>query len=281
MCATNASLRYYRTYLIFWLLVLIGAACTQRKSPALAVPAATLTHTVVRSTSAPSFSSTHTLAPSSTPTVSQTPTDLPTATPAATYTFLRGEVNVEHANCRYGPGAAYLYKYGLVGGSNLELLGRMDIMSTTGPATWIFLRAIGGDNPCWVNASLLNVKGDINNLAPINVEEVVLPQSPNYGPVTGVYAARSGSEVTISWNEMSLKAGDDSEQFPYLIETWVCRGGQLFFSPVGSYALAITIQDDSGCLEPSHGRLYAVEKHGYTKWVEIPWPPKAGTTPSP
>jgi len=32
------------------------------------------------------------------------------------------------------------------------------------------------------------------------------------------------------------------------------------------YETAIEISDEPGCSEASHGRLYFVEKHGYTKW---------------
>lgn len=51
----------------------------------------------------PVFSAT----PSLTPTITNTPTITPTPGP------LKGKV-LEQANCRYGPGAAYLYEYGLV-----------------------------------------------------------------------------------------------------------------------------------------------------------------------
>jgi hypothetical protein len=185
-----------------------------------------------------------------------------TATPVPTYVNLRGEV-LMLSNCRYGPGAPYLYKYALIEGSNLEIIGRNEL------GTWLLVRAIGGKNPCWVKASLMQVKGDVMNLAPTTIP---LPQSPYYGPVSGVSALRKANEVTISWKEVYLRPGDDSEQYPYLIEAWVCTGGKLVFTPVGSYATIITIHDESGCSQPSHGRLYAVEKHGYTRWVEIPWP---------
>jgi hypothetical protein len=60
---------------------------------------------------------------------------------------------------------------------------------------------------------------------------------------------------------------------PYLLEAWVCRAGQVIFTPVGSYENILTILDEPGCSEPSHGRVYLVEKHGYTSAVEVPWPP--------
>jgi len=179
-----------------------------------------------------------------------------------TYAVLRGEVLVR-SNCRYGPGAPYLYKYGLVPGSNLEVIGRTD------SGTWILVRAIGGNNPCWVKASLMEIKGDVMNVAPTVIP---LPQSPYYGPLKGVSAIRDGALVTIFWSAVQLRAGDETASPPYLIEAWVCTAGQLVFTPVGSYTPAVEILDEGGCSEPAHGRVYLVEKHGYSRGVEIPWP---------
>jgi hypothetical protein len=63
----------------------------------------------------------------------------------------------------------------------------------------------------------------------------------------------------------------------YLVESWVCHGGQLYFAPVGYTGPnvanpAVVIPDEPGCSELSGGRLYATEKHGYTPWILIPWP---------
>ena len=170
---------------------------------------------------------------------------------------------LEQANCRYGPGAAYLYKYGLYPGNNIEIIGRND----TG--MWIVIQAIGGTNPCWVKASLLDVQGEVMSVAPA---ELPLPMSPYYGPLTGVYAERRGNKVIISWNPLELRAGDDSLQYPDLVEAWLCQNGQLTFNPIGSWETMVTVQDETGCAEPSHARVYGVEKHGYTLWVSVPWP---------
>jgi hypothetical protein len=167
------------------------------------------------------------------------------------------------ANCRYGPGAPYLYKYGLVPGSNLEVIGRNDL------GTWIVVQAIGGDNPCWVKASLMDVRGDVMDVAPTYLP---LPLSPYYGPLTGVSAIREGDLVTVSWQSVALRAGDETAQAPYLLEAWLCTDGELVFTPIGSYANIVQVEDPAGCDEPSHGRVYLVEKHGYTLWVEVPWP---------
>jgi hypothetical protein len=212
------------------------------------------------STSSPAVMPTQTLTRTPTPTPTETST--PTITP--TYTILRGKV-LEQSNCRYGPGASYLYKYGVYPGTVLEIIGRNDL------GTWVVVQAIGGSNPCWVKATLLQIRGEVMSVAPTYLP---LPMSPFYGPVTGVSAVRKGSEVTVSWNPVVLRAGDDSEQIPYVIEAWVCKDGKLVFTPVGSYATLTTIQDEPGCSEPSYGYLYAAEKHGYTKGVTIPWPPQ-------
>ena len=195
------------------------------------------------------------ISPSNAPTQFYTPTSTPT------YAVLRGTV-LEQSNCRYGPGAAYLYKYGLYAGNNLEIIGRNE----TG--TWIVVQAIGGTNPCWIKASLMDIHGDTLSLAPASLP---LPQSPYYGPLTGASSVRNGDSVIISWNPLYLKAGDDSLQYPYLIEAWLCHDGELTFEPIGSWETSVTVMDESGCPDPSHARVYGVEKHGYTAWVSVPW----------
>ena len=199
---------------------------------------------------------------SSTVTTTLTPSQSPTATITPTYAILRGKV-LQQANCRYGPGAPYLYKYGLYPETVLEIIGRTEVGS------WVVIQAIGGNNPCWVKADLIEIRGDVMTVAPMYLE---LPRSPYYGAMTNISANREGEEVIVSWGGIQLRPGDDSEQTPYLIEAWVCRAGALVFTPVGSYGFSTSITDEKGCLERSHGRIAAAEKHGYTAWVEIPWP---------
>ena len=234
------------------------AAVTQPVSQTpLPTPSPSQTATITASftpseTPAPSFTATHTLAPSETPTATITPT----------FAILRGKV-LQQANCRYGPGAPYLYKYGVYPDTVLEIIGR------TEAGTWVVVRAIGGTNPCWVKADLIEIRGDVMAVAPMYLE---LPHSPYYGAMTKVSASRDGDEVTVSWGGIQLRAGDDSEQTPYVIEAWVCKDGVLVFTPVGSYGFSTRIADEPGCQAASHGRITAAEKHGYTAWVEIPWP---------
>jgi hypothetical protein len=272
----------YRFMILLGLVILMLLASCQAQ-PSIEAPALTATSgLVVASPEAtevftptllpaiPTLSPTITLpAPSpisASPTITLTATRQPpeTSTPTITPTFaiLRGEVLVR-SNCRYGPGWGYLYKYGLVIGSNLEIFGRTD------DGKWILIRAIGGTNPCWVKASQMDIKGDVMAVQPTYIP---LPQSPYYAPLRGASAWRDGRYVTISWHAMTLRPGDDSGQYPYLVEAWVCDGEKLKFTPIGTYETSLTIVDEPGCIELSYGRVYGVEKHGYTRWIEIPWP---------
>jgi len=207
-----------------------------------------------------------------TPTLTAIPTDtpFPTGMPTLTPTpgVLRGTV-LERSNCRYGPGAVFLYKYGLLPETNMEVIGRDEA------GTWLLVRAIGGDNPCWLRATLMSVRGDVMTVALVD-PDIIQAWSPYYGPLTGVSAYRSGGEVLVSWDPLITKAGDEikleASQMLYVIEAWVCRDGQLTFTVIGSNTTTARIPDEAGCSSPSHGRVYAAEKHGYTPWVEIPWP---------
>ncbi len=263
--------------LLIWMgigLVLVGFACRITATPTPEVLATSELPVISTNTPTPSPSSTlhptHTVSPTvsqtqtgtATPAPTPKPSNTPTVTITPTYAILRAEVLVR-ANCRYGPGAPYLYKYGLVPGSNLEVIGRND------RGTWILIQAIGGNNPCWVNASLMDIRGDVMTVAPTYIP---LPQSPYYGPPNGVHAKREGGEVIVSWFGIVFRAGDDTASPPYLIEAWICQDGEIVFTPIGSYATLVNIKDEPGCTEPSHARLFGVEKHGYTNWIKIPWP---------
>jgi hypothetical protein len=179
---------------------------------------------------------------------------------------LRGLVNQGHVNCYYGPSKAYLYKYGLLKGNRLDII---DWLPDTG---YIEVQAIGGDNPCWMNRDFVEIKGDINTVKPVDPRDIKLPWSPYYPALAFAKAERSGNEVTVTWSLLKLKAGDSSDQEPYLLEAWVCRGGKITFVPVGAYQNQVNVVDEPGCGGQSHARVYGVEKHGYTKYLEFDWP---------
>lgn len=212
--------------------------------------------------------------PSATATPTETPTPVPTATDTPTImptyvTSLRAKVLVEgRLSCRFGPGADYLYKFTFAGGSNIEVVGRME------HSNWVLAQAIGGNNRCWVNGGeeYLQFNGDRNSLPPRDPHTVLAwSYIYTYG-LSGVSASRSGNTVTVSWYGIQLNAGDDSEQTPYIVEAWVCQGGEYVFTAVGSWGTSAQVVDDRSCGIPGYARVAAAEKHGYTPFVDVPWP---------
>jgi len=164
------------------------------------------------------------------------------------------------AFCRYGPGKAYLYSHELNQGDRLEVDGR------NRSKTWLWVKPEDLERHCWAAASVLEVTGDIEG---VNVVTTRLPKSSLYGPPEAVDAERDGDEVTIAWEEVWMTKDDFRG---YLVEATVCQGGGLVFIAVQTDDTSVTLTDEGGCAGPSQGRLYTVEKHGYTDPVDIPWP---------
>jgi len=186
---------------------------------------------------------------------------------------LRAQV-LETSNCRYGPGAPYLYFTGLVTGSNLEVSGRRE------DSQWLYVQAIGGHHPCWVKTSQMDVNGDINSLEIDYPDHAPLPQSPFYPPTAVTKVLRDGTKIKVIWLDIPLRAGDEEDQFMqhYILEVWHCEGGQIIFDPLATNDTSTTFTDEPGCTQPSHGRIFVQEKHGFAGPAEIPWPPYATTT---
>ncbi len=238
-------------------LILLASACASTTPQ--------LTSTPLPAAAAPTIPPTPT--ETFTPLPTNTPTDTPT--PIPTYTVLRGEVTADHLACRYGPGWPYLYFTGLRKGNRLEIIGRLD------DANWLYAQAIGGDKPCWVKAEFMDVKGDIMSVAPIYPEKAKLPVSPYYSSTTIRKVARDKNIVTITWRDIPLRAGDEENERMnhYIIEVWRCETGQIVFEPLATNDVDISFTDEPGCSEPSRGRVFVQEKHGFAGPADIPWPP--------
>ncbi len=242
--------------------VIIGATAT---------PTPTATGTPTPSP-LPTATGTNTLTPIITLTPSQTPTPTLTLTPSLSPTFdYPDAVVLEQANCRYGPGAAYLYEWGLFPGDELTILARNDL------GTFVYVKPKWYVGECWVTVSVLEITGDVFSVAPYYG---ILPLSDLYKPPQCVQADRNGNEVTIVWCAVYMTEDDYRG---YLVEAWLCQDRQIIFTPVSIIVgTSVTLIDEPGCLQPSGGRLYTAEKHGYTQWILIPWPPHDPTsTPSP
>lgn len=215
----------------------------------------------------PSLTPTETMTPTpaGTATFTPTPSRTPSITPTPTYDPPDARVQVQ-ANCRYGPGAAYLYEWGLYPTDRVEIYGRNQDGSWAYVDPWTYM------DRCWVKSEFLDVfRGDLFD-APVYYGR--LPYSELYKPPTNVSAERQGDRVIINWNPVWMTQDDDRG---YLIEAWVCRDRQLLFTPIHVNAPPAYVIDESGCSQPSSARLYTAEKHGYTQWVLVPWP----TDPAP
>lgn len=173
------------------------------------------------------------------------------------------------ASCRFGPGAGYLLRTTLYKGNLVEITGYMYQNEN-----WFFLHTVKRPKfNCWVSAELIDLHFDRSLLLPIYEPHLVLPWTTQpYAPLKGVSASRSGNVVTVSWEPFDWLPGDDSEQYKYLVEAWVCQNGAFVFRAYGTNQTSIEIQDEQTCSEESHGRAFGSDKHGYTSWVNVPWP---------
>jgi hypothetical protein len=215
----------------------------------------------------PTDTETSTLTPDYTATITLTPSDTPTITMTPTIDYPEGKV-LGQTNCRYGPGAAYLYEYGLYEGYKVKVIGRNEL------GTWIYVLAQGFPSGCWMRADLAALDGDIFSVPPYYG---LLPKSDLYPPISVVSAVRDGDKVTIFWQEVYMTQDDYRG---YLIEAWLCVDGQIVFTPIHIDGLVTEVIDEDGCMEPSSARIYVAEKHGYTNWRLILWP-SYDVTPTP
>ena len=219
------------------------------------VPSLTFTPTVT-------FTPTFTLVP--TETLTPTMTFTPTVSATPTYAFPTVTVN-KQAHCRYGPSVAYLHAADLYAGDVGTVRGRYIY------SKWLYVKFDKLNYFCWVAPSVVDVVGDVSLIA---YKELDLQSigSNMYGPPTGVSAVRVGNEVLISWNQVKMTKDDDRG---YLLELFVCQKGAYLWwtdSYPDQYTTSYEVRDEAGCASPSSGKLYTVEKHGFSQPVVIPWP---------
>lgn len=256
----------------FTLLLVLVTSCQQNSEPASFEPLTSNT-----ATRTDSVSSTSTISPTQTEFLASTITITPTETPqplvseitlpseTATLVVARPEGYVlEQASCRYGPGAAYLFEWGLYPGDYVRILN----INVDG--LWVFVKPRSYNNECWVKRDLLDTRGNFDSL-----EEYYspLPQGYLYKPTHYVVATRNGNEVLVEWEPVWMTEDDDRG---YLIEAWVCQNGKYIFLPVNIFPYTKTftrIIDEPGCQQESKAQIFTVEKHGYIMpSVNIPWP---------
>jgi hypothetical protein len=203
-----------------------------------------------------------------TPTLRFTPTAAASATAAqsATPTFAFPTVTVnKQAHCRYGPSVAYLHAADLYPGDVGTVRGRYIY------SNWLYIKFDKLNYFCWVAPSVVDVVGDLAMIAykDLNLQSI---GSNLYGPPPNVAAVRDGNQVTISWDRVEMTADDDRG---YLLELFVCQDTIFKWwtdAYPDQYTTSYTVRDEAGCAQPSSGKLYTVEKHGFSEPAIIPWP---------
>jgi hypothetical protein len=234
----------------------------------ISIPASETFTSLPTLTASATASQTFTPLPTDTPTQSL-PTETPTLVSIATVQSLRAKVTAERLSCRYGPGPEYLYLFALRQTANIKLIGRVDAEN------WRWFMVENQVN-CWVSAEFLEIQGDPLSLPIVYPGIAKLPITPYY-PGSEVLSAernQATNEITISWVEVPISAGDfeDDSMQTYIIELWRCEAGQVIFDPLATRVAFIKFVDEPGCTEPSHGQVWVQEKHGYAGPAEIPWP---------
>lgn len=247
-------MKFYKIILLIF--VFVSACAPSTEVPVTpTVPAVTSTTTLTDTPEA-TFTPTKTL----TPTITFTPTI--TATP--TFAFPTAAVN-KQAHCRYGPSVAYLHAADLYPGDAGTVRGRFIY------SNWLYIKFDKLDYFCWVAPSVVDVVGDISTVAykDLNLQSI---GSNQYGPPGGVTAVRDGNHVTISWKQVKMTKDKDRG---YLLELFVCQDTIFKWwtdSYPDQYSTSYTVKDEAGCAQPSSGKLYTVEKHGFSEPAIIPWP---------
>ena len=246
--------------------VVLLSACAPSETDVATQVASAHTATASSWTETPTATTTFTPTETLIPTVTFTPTVTltPTITATPTYAFPTVKVN-KQAHCRYGPSVAYLHAADLYPGDVGTVRGRFIY------SKWLYMKFDKLNYFCWVAPSVVDVTGDVSKIA---YEELDLQSigSNMYGPPKNVAAVRDGNKVTISWDQVEMTKDDDRG---YLLELFVCQDGAYLWwtdSYSDQFTTSYTVKDEAGCPAPSSGLLYTVEKHGFSKPVQIPWP---------
>lgn len=247
--------------------LLIAAACAPSPGQQITQTLTSISPTTAPATETPVPTQTSTATKTLTPTVESTATLTlsPTAPATATFAFPTVTVN-KQAHCRYGPSAAYLHAADLYAGDKGTVRSRYIY------GNWLYVKFDKLNYFCWVAPSVVDVVGDVST---VGYKELDLQSigSNMYGPPPGVSAVRNGNEVIISWDQVEMTADDDRG---YLLELFVCQDTIYKWwtdSYPDQYSTSYEVRDEAGCAQPSSGKLYTVEKHGFSEPVNIPWPP--------
>lgn len=254
-------------YWIAFLLLLPISACgpsTEEQATLTATSVSATSTTARTETSTPLPTSTATKTSTATPVFTATTRPSPTIAATATFAFPSATVN-KQAHCRYGPSVAYLHAADLFPG-DIGTVRERYIYSK-----WLYVKFDKLNYFCWVAPSIVDVAGDVSALKykELNLQSI---GSNMYGPPGGVTAMRDGAFVIISWEQVEMTKDKDRG---YLLELFVCQNGNYLWwtdSYPDQFTTSYEVKDEAGCSQPSSGKLYTVEKHGFSEPAIIPWP---------
>jgi hypothetical protein len=157
-----------------------------------------------------------------------------------------------------GPDVVYLYNVTFDEGTLARVDGR------NSAKTWLWIQIEGYDHHCWIIASAAVLDGDIDLIPRVPSDP---PASPSVSSPAGVHATRSGSAVTIAWNPAA-----PSVDLHYLIRALVCNGQYLIDVIDTTTNTSYTVRDKAGCSGSSSGRVFVVNRLGYSVPVSVSWP---------
>ena len=254
---------YWFTFLSLLLISACGPSAEEQAT--LTATSTTATAAAWTETSTPSATLTATKTSTATPVFTATTAPSPTISATATFAFPAATVN-KQAHCRYGPSVAYLHAADLFPGDTGTVRERYIY------GNWLYVKFDKLKYFCWVAPSVVDVVGDtstLNRRTELNLGTI---GSNMYGPPRGVTATRDGAFVIISWEQVEMTRDDDRG---YLLELFVCQNGNYLWwtdSYPDQFTTTYQVKDESGCSQPSSGKLYTVEKHGFSEPAIIPWP---------
>jgi hypothetical protein len=254
-------MKVYRIILLIFFFVSACAPSTEEQVTPMTTTIITTTATLTETPEA-----TRTPTKTFTPAATSTPTIAVSPTIAGTPTFAFPAVTVnKQAHCRYGPSVAYLHAADLYPGDTGTVRSRYIY------SNWLYIKFDKLNYFCWVAPSIVDGVGDVSTVAykELNLQSI---GSNMYGPPKNVTAVRNGNEVTISWERVNMTLDDDRG---YLLELFVCQDTIYKWwtdSYPDQYSTSYTVRDEAGCAQPSSGKLYTVEKHGFSEPAIIPWP---------
>jgi hypothetical protein len=173
----------------------------------------------------------------------------------------------QQSSCRYAPSEFHLYKTGFKPQTPVKIIGR------DADGDWLQIELGGRNTPCWINASLVQVEGDVMALPDTYPIDRRLQSSDAFPQLTLISASPGGNGVTASWVHFEIR--EDLKQtgmVEYIIEVWTCVDGKPAFYAVGTNDTVATFQIDNSCGVTSYAHLIGQDEHGFSFPTTIPLP---------